>query len=95
MLALSTARAHTHDTRHTTHTRDLIVLRRCVVEQGIPQREYRSLEEVLPHTDVLYVTRIQKERFASEEEYLAVKGTHTRAHQHSAAAHQRQYLVGP
>jgi hypothetical protein len=45
------------------------------LEQGIPQRECRSLEEVLPHTDVLYVTRIQKERFASEEEYLAVKGT--------------------
>jgi aspartate carbamoyltransferase len=45
-------------------------------KKGIPQREYRSLEEVLPHTDVLYVTRIQKERFASEEEYLAVKGTY-------------------
>jgi carbamoyl-phosphate synthase/aspartate carbamoyltransferase/dihydroorotase len=44
-------------------------------QQGIPQRECKSLEEVLPYTDVLYVTRIQKERFASEEEYLAVKGT--------------------
>lgn len=34
---------------------------------------YSALEEVLPTTDVLYVTRVQKERFASEEEYLAVK----------------------
>jgi len=31
---------------------------------------------VLPHTDVLYVTRIQKERFESEEEYAKVKGTY-------------------
>jgi aspartate carbamoyltransferase catalytic subunit len=28
-----------------------------------------SLEGVLPKTDVLYVTRVQKERFASEKEY--------------------------
>lgn len=46
----------------------------CV--QGVPQRECTSLEEVLPDTDVLYVTRMQKERFASEKEYLEVKGTY-------------------
>ena len=34
----------------------------------------RTLEEVLPDVDVLYVTRIQKERFSSEEEYNAVAG---------------------
>lgn len=37
-----------------------------------PQEEFDSIEEALPETDVLYVTRIQKERFASEEEYDAV-----------------------
>jgi aspartate carbamoyltransferase catalytic subunit len=31
------------------------------------------LEEILPNTDVLYVTRTQKERFSSESEYEAVK----------------------
>lgn len=36
------------------------------------QEEFSSIEEALPDTDVLYMTRIQKERFASEEEYKAV-----------------------
>ena len=33
-----------------------------------------SLEEALPETDVLYMTRIQKERFTNEEEYEACYG---------------------
>jgi len=36
------------------------------------QEEFESIEEALPETDVLYMTRIQKERFASEDEFLAV-----------------------
>lgn len=42
---------------------------------GVPQQT-KTLEEVLPIVDVLYVTRIQKERFSSEEEYNAVSGTY-------------------
>ncbi|KAL9886382.1 carbamoyl-phosphate synthetase 2, aspartate transcarbamylase, and dihydroorotase rudimentary isoform 1-T3 [Glossina fuscipes fuscipes] len=38
-------------------------------EKGISQKVLGTLEEALPTTDVLYMTRIQKERFASEEEY--------------------------
>lgn len=41
---------------------------------NISYRELTSLEEALPETDVLYMTRIQKERFASEEEYNACCG---------------------
>ncbi|CAG9862225.1 unnamed protein product [Phyllotreta striolata] len=37
--------------------------------KGISQEEFNSLEEVLPDTDVLYMTRIQKERFSNQEEY--------------------------
>lgn len=40
--------------------------------KGISQKVMESLEEALPTTDVLYMTRIQKERFASEEEYKMV-----------------------
>ncbi|KAG8280068.1 hypothetical protein J6590_090542, partial [Homalodisca vitripennis] len=40
-----------------------------VAGKGISQHEYRTLEEVLPDTDVLYMTRIQRERFPSQEEY--------------------------
>uniref|UniRef100_A0A8D0ADI9 Multifunctional protein CAD n=1 Tax=Sander lucioperca TaxID=283035 RepID=A0A8D0ADI9_SANLU len=42
-----------------------------VASKGIRQEEFDSIEEALPETDVLYMTRIQKERFASEEEYKA------------------------
>ena len=42
-------------------------------ERSISQAEYSSLEAVLPDTDVLYVTRVQKERFADQAEYESVK----------------------
>ena len=47
-----------------------------VTEKGIPQREVTSLEEVLPETDVLYVTRVQKERFENSDDYEAVRGSY-------------------
>lgn len=36
------------------------------------QEDFESIEEALPDTDVLYMTRIQKERFGSAQEYEAV-----------------------
>jgi len=41
--------------------------------KDIPQAEYDRLEVVLPETDVLYVTRVQKERFTDLGEYESVK----------------------
>lgn len=40
-----------------------------VASRGVPQEEFTSLEQVLPDTDVLYMTRIQRERFATQQEY--------------------------
>ena len=37
-------------------------------------REHEALEAVLPNLDVLYVTRIQRERFPDDDEYEAVAG---------------------
>lgn len=45
-----------------------------VASKGIKQEEFNSIEEALPDTDVLYMTRIQKERFSSEKEYNACFG---------------------
>jgi aspartate carbamoyltransferase catalytic subunit len=39
--------------------------------------EHNQLEDVLPELDVLYVTRIQRERFPDVQEYEKVKGTYT------------------
>ena len=36
---------------------------------SVQQEEYATLEDALPDTDVLYMTRIQKERFESHEDY--------------------------
>ena len=47
-----------------------------VGEKGIPQAEFNSLEKVLPETDVLYVTRVQKERFEDPVDYEKVKGAY-------------------
>jgi len=44
-----------------------------VKEKGLPQEEHETLDEVLPETDVLYVTRVQRERFDNLEEYEQVK----------------------
>ncbi|MFC2064378.1 aspartate carbamoyltransferase [Chloroflexota bacterium] len=44
-----------------------------VEEKGIPQAEFRNLDAILPETDVLYVTRIQKERFDDPDVYESNK----------------------
>ncbi len=43
---------------------------------GIPYEEIRDLAEALPQLDILYMTRVQKERFFSEEEYLRLKDSY-------------------
>lgn len=42
----------------------------------IPHEQSESLEDVLADTDVLYVTRVQQERFADAAEYEKVKGSY-------------------
>ncbi|USZ72830.1 aspartate carbamoyltransferase [Natronosalvus halobius] len=43
-------------------------------QEGASVREHESLEEVLASLDVLYVTRIQRERFPDENEYQRIAG---------------------
>lgn len=40
---------------------------------NISFREVENIEEVIEELDILYMTRIQKERFFNEEEYLRLK----------------------
>ena len=41
--------------------------------KGIEWTEVRSLEDAIPELDVLYMTRVQKERFFNEEDYIRLK----------------------
>lgn len=42
-------------------------------ERNIPYEEVIRLEDVMPHLDILYMTRVQKERFFNEEDYVRLK----------------------
>ena len=42
-------------------------------KQNIPYEEVERLEDALPQLDVLYMTRVQKERFFNEEDYIRMK----------------------
>jgi aspartate carbamoyltransferase catalytic subunit len=46
------------------------------IEERIPVTEKTGLEKIIPLVDVLYVTRIQKERFPDPAEYAKVKGSY-------------------
>jgi aspartate carbamoyltransferase catalytic subunit len=47
-----------------------------VGQKMIKQAEFDTLDKVLPETDVLYVTRVQKERFEDPADYEKVKGAY-------------------
>lgn len=42
-------------------------------EKNIPYQEVISLDDVMPDLDLLYMTRVQKERFFNEEDYVRLK----------------------
>lgn len=46
------------------------------IKDRIEVVEKRTIEEILPRLDVLYITRIQKERFPDAAEYAKVKGSY-------------------
>jgi len=62
---------------------------------GTPQAEYTELDPVLAETDVLYVTRVQKERFSNPEEYELVKDAYVITPQTMQGAKERMILMHP
>jgi aspartate carbamoyltransferase catalytic subunit len=49
---------------------------RLLAKEGIDFLETASLEEAIPALDVLYMTRVQRERFFNEEDYIRLKDTY-------------------
>ena len=47
-----------------------------IKSNNIPYTQSTSLEEVMPELDILYMTRVQKERFFNEEDYLRLKDSY-------------------
>lgn len=47
-----------------------------IKDKGIEYRQSKSLDDVIGDLDILYMTRVQKERFFNEEDYLRLKDTY-------------------
>ena len=45
-------------------------------KKGIPYEEVTDLETAIPELDILYMTRVQRERFFNEEDYLRLKDSY-------------------
>lgn len=52
------------------------VRKEVLKKNAIPFEEVRRLEDALPRIDVLYMTRVQKERFFNEEDYVRLKDSY-------------------
>ena len=62
---------------------------------GIEYRETRSLEESMPELDILYMTRVQKERFFNEEDYIRLKNSYILTSEKMALAKPEMAVLHP
>ena len=62
---------------------------------GIPYREVERLEDVMSDLDVLYMTRVQKERFFNEEDYIRMKDFYVLDAQKMELAPKDMYVLHP
>lgn len=63
--------------------------------QQIPYEEVVRLEDALPKLDILYMTRVQKERFFNEEDYVRMKGFYVLDQEKLALAPEDMYVLHP
>ena len=49
------------------------IIRDVFEKKGLAYRECRTMEEVMPELDILYMTRVQRERFFNEADYIRLK----------------------
>ena len=63
--------------------------------QQIPYEEVVRLEDALPKLDILYMTRVQKERFFNEEDYVRMKDFYVLDQEKLALAPEDMYVLHP
>lgn len=63
--------------------------------QQIPYEEVVRLEDALPKLDILYMTRVQKERFFNEEDYVRMKDFYVLDQKKLALAPEDMYVLHP
>ena len=71
-------------------------IREDVLEaKGIEYREVENLDEAMPELDILYMTRVQKERFFNEEDYIRMKDCYILNRQKMALAREDMFVLHP
>ena len=66
-----------------------------LLAKGIPYTQTTDLEKVLPELDILYMTRVQRERFLNEEEYLRLKDSYILTPEKLAGARNDLCIMHP
>ncbi len=64
-------------------------------QKNIPYEEVIKLEEVMPQLDFLYMTRVQKERFFNEEDYIRLRNFYILDKEKMAFAKEKMYILHP
>ncbi|MBQ7614176.1 MAG: aspartate carbamoyltransferase [Butyrivibrio sp.] len=66
-----------------------------LTQKNIPFEEVIKLEEVMPELDFLYMTRVQKERFFNEEDYIRLKNFYILDKEKMALAKEKMHILHP
>ncbi|MCB9732396.1 MAG: aspartate carbamoyltransferase [Deltaproteobacteria bacterium] len=78
---------------------DILQMPRDIVDElaslGVEQVPHDRLDDVLPETDVLYVTRVQKERFEDPADYENVRGAYVVDGETMLAAKEHMVVMHP
>ena len=64
-------------------------------EQNISYEETQNLEEAMPKLDILYMTRVQRERFFNEEDYIRLKDSYILDKQKMTYAKEDMLVLHP
>jgi aspartate carbamoyltransferase catalytic subunit len=64
-------------------------------KHGIPYEQTDKLEKVIGSLDVLYMTRVQKERFFNEEDYIRLKDSYILTREKMALAREDMIVLHP
>ena len=71
------------------------IIKDVLEANGIEYRETWSLEESMPELDILYMTRVQKERFFNEEDYIRLKNSYILTSEKMALAKPEMAVLHP
>ena len=71
------------------------VIREVLQPKGLPYEEVSSLEEVMSQLDILYMTRVQKERFFNEEDYIRLKDSYILTEEKMKLAKEKMAVLHP